>query len=169
MTRPFRPAAMRPLLALLLLIVLVVPKRTAAQSPPPADADRAAVEAAVLDYVDALYDVDTLRVERSVHPELAKRGFARSREGGYRELKMTYAELHRLATTWNAAGRLDRARAPREVVVYDVLDQTATAKLTAAWGVDYLHLARYDGRWRIVNVLWQSPPPAVAAATGAGQ
>ncbi|HEX2190415.1 MAG TPA: nuclear transport factor 2 family protein, partial [Longimicrobiaceae bacterium] len=39
--------------------------------------ERAAIEAAVYDYVDALYRVDPSRVERSVHPELAKRGFSR--------------------------------------------------------------------------------------------
>jgi hypothetical protein len=39
-----------------------------------------------------------------------------------------------------------------------VLDQTASAKLTASWGIDYLLLAKYDGRWMITHVLWQTPP-----------
>jgi hypothetical protein len=50
------------------------------------------------------------------------------------------------------------------VVLYDVQDQTASAKLTAWWGTDYLLLARENGRWMITHVLWQSPPPAAAAA-----
>ena len=125
----------------------------------PSNPDEAAVEQAVYDYVDALYELDSTRIERSVHPDLAKRGFVRNPDGSYRELRMSYDELVALAARWNAGGRVDPATAPREVVVLDVLDQTATAKLTAAWGVDYLHLARYDGRWRIVNVLWQVPPP----------
>ena len=45
-------------------------------------------------------------------------------------------------------------------VIFDVQDQTASAKLTAWWGTDYLLLARYDGRWMIREVLWQTPPPA---------
>ena len=36
------------------------------------------------------------------------------------------------------------------------MNQTASAKLTAAWGVDYFHLAKYGGKWKIVHVLWQS-------------
>jgi hypothetical protein len=123
------------------------------------DPEREAVAQAVYDYVDALYQVDPARIERSVHPDLAKRGFVRDEGGAYRERQMTYGELVDLAGRWNREGRLDPAAAPREVVVLDVLDQTATAKLTAAWGVDYLHLAKYDGRWQIVNVLWQVPPP----------
>ncbi|HEV2149676.1 MAG TPA: nuclear transport factor 2 family protein [Longimicrobiaceae bacterium] len=122
--------------------------------------ERAAIEAAVYDYVDALYRVEPSRVERSVHPELTKRGFHRPQEGApYRELKMTYTQLRDLAGSWNREGRVDPARAVREVTVLDALDQTASAKLVADWGVDYLHLAKYDGRWQIVNVLWQSPPP----------
>ena len=42
--------------------------------------------------------------------------------------------------------------------MYDVLNQTAAAKLTAMWGVDYMHLAKYDGKWKIVNILWQETP-----------
>lgn len=128
-------------------------------APAPAADEREAVRAAVLDYVDALYEVDPTRVERSVHPELAKRGFFRPRNASsYDESKMSYEQLHALAGRWNSRGGVDARTAVKEIVVYDVLDQTATAKLTAQWGIDYLHLARYDGRWKIVNVLWQSPP-----------
>lgn len=44
-------------------------------------------------------------------------------------------------------------------MLFDVQDQTASAKLTAWWGTDYLLLAREQGRWVILQVLWQSPPP----------
>lgn len=55
-------------------------------------------------------------------------------------------------------GRTTPATAPREVIVGEVNDQTATAKVVAWWGIDYLQLAGYDGKWMIVNVMWQSPP-----------
>ncbi|MDH3628431.1 MAG: nuclear transport factor 2 family protein [Acidobacteriota bacterium] len=29
-------------------------------------------------------------------------------------------------------------------------------RLTAEWGVDYFHLAKYDGKRMLVHVLWQS-------------
>jgi hypothetical protein len=51
------------------------------------------------------------------------------------------------------------AGAPKEVNLLDVQDQTAAAKVVAWWGTDYLHLAKYEGRWMIVHVIWQSPPP----------
>ena len=32
------------------------------------------------------------------------------------------------------------------------------AKVTAWWGTDYLLLGKFDGRWMIRDVLWESPP-----------
>jgi hypothetical protein len=44
------------------------------------------------------------------------------------------------------------------VVLLEVLDQIAAAKVVAWWGTDFLHLAKIDGRWMITQVVWQTPP-----------
>ena len=112
-----------------------------------------------MDYVEGVYQVDAARIERSVHPDLAKRGFfIKKGETAYSPHVMTFAQLVELAKNYNKNGRVP-ANAPKDVVVYEVADQTASAKVTAAWGIDYLHLAKYEGTWKIVNVLWQSHPP----------
>lgn len=121
-------------------------------------ADKEAVRQAALDYVESVYNVNPALVERSVHPDLAKRGFfLKPGETAYAPLTMTYAQLIELAKNYNKNGRVPKD-APKEVVVYEVLDQTASAKVTASWGIDYLHLAKYEGVWKIINILWQSPP-----------
>jgi len=70
---------------------------------------------------------------------------------------MTFEQLKDVARNWNKDGKL-RKDAPKEITVFDVLDQTATAKLVAEWGIDYFHLAKFDGKWMIINIVWQSPP-----------
>jgi hypothetical protein len=129
------------------------------QTTTPAIADeQALIRQAVLDYVEGVYEVDPTRIERSVHPELAKRGFYVKRgETSYTPAPMTFTELVELSKRYYAKTKPPR-NAPKEIVILDQLDQTASAKLTAAWGVDYMHLAKYDGKWMIVNVLWQSLP-----------
>lgn len=123
--------------------------------------DKEAVRQAALDYVESIYEVDPARAERSVHPDLAKRGFSvRKGETAYTPNIMTFTQLVELAKTYNKNGRVPKD-APKEVVVYEVSDQTASAKVTASWGIDYLHLAKYDGKWKIINILWQSPPKPV--------
>lgn len=146
---------MRRLIPFAAVATLVAATPAGAQSA----SDSAGVRAAVLDYVEAIYRVDTSRVMRSIRPELAKRGYFIPRgKTEYASEPMTYAELIEVAKTWNRAGRVDPEQAPKDVRILDMLDQTASAKLTARWGVDYLHLAKYDGRWMIVNILWQTPP-----------
>jgi len=119
--------------------------------------DRAQVERAVLDYVEGIYEVKPELIERSVHPDLVKFGFARrSPEDDWRVIPMSYERLVELAGEYYAQAGGAPADAPKKVEILDVLNQTASAKLTASWGVDYFHLAKYDGRWKIVHVLWQS-------------
>lgn len=120
--------------------------------------EEAAVRAAVLDYVEGVYEVAPERIERSVHPKLAKVGYARRKAADpYREIPMTFEGLVKLAGSYNADGEIPEG-APKEVVIYEILDQTASIKLIAEWGIDYMHLAKFDGKWKIVNVLWQSHP-----------
>jgi hypothetical protein len=146
---------MKKVIFMMIAFAMVWPAATRAQS----NAEREAVKQAVLDYVEGIYEVDHKRIERSVHPELAKRGFyVKKGETAYTGTPMTFAQLVELAKTYNKGGRVPKD-APKEVVIYDVLDQTASAKLTAVWGIDYMHLAKYDGKWMIVNILWQTPPP----------
>jgi hypothetical protein len=53
-------------------------------------------------------------------------------------------------------------RRQEDVSILDVYQGAASAKVIAADWVDYLHLARWDGRWVIVNVLWELKPKSPA-------
>ena len=72
-----------------------------------ADEDRAAVERAVKDYVEGIYQVKPELVERGVHADLAKLGFWRADETTeYRgPMSMTKEQLVELSKEWNAEGR----------------------------------------------------------------
>ncbi len=120
----------------------------------------AAVERAVMDYCEAFYEVKPAYIERSVHPELHKFGFGRrSPDEAYQKIPMNYTQLIDLAKRWNKDGTKAKG-APKKVEVLDVLDQIACAKLTAAWGIDYLLLGKYDRKWKIEQVIWQTHPHA---------
>ncbi len=121
--------------------------------------DRDAIRAAVLDYVEGFYLGDTARLVRSVRPEVTKYGFYVPRnKTAYEGEAMPWKEFLSYANSVKARNRPPNPEWPKQIDLLDVADQTASAKLTAWWGIDYLHLAKYDGRWMIVHVLWQSPP-----------
>jgi hypothetical protein len=142
----------------LIIAVLGLAIATPGNRPQAAD-DREGVRQAVLDYVEGIYQVEPARIERSVHPSLAKTGYWREKDkDGYASGRMSFTALVDIAKNWNKDGSKAKG-APKEITIFDVQDQTASAKLVAAWGMDYFHLAKYDGKWMIVNVLWQSLPP----------
>ncbi len=117
-----------------------------------------AVEAAVKDYVEAIYQAQPERMVRSLHPSLDKRGYYRAPENadyGTPTL-MSYESLVDLAGWWNADGKREGLK--YEVRVNSVMDKTASAWLSADWGVDHMHLENVDGSWKIIQVLWQSHP-----------
>lgn len=139
------------------LLTLVLPFAAKAQT----NEDKEAVRQAALDYIESIYDVDPAKAERSVHPDLAKRGFSlRSGATTYTPLTMTFTQFVELSKTFNKNGRVPK-NAPKEVTVFEVSDQTASAKITASWGIDYLHLAKYEGKWKIINILWQTLPARI--------
>lgn len=120
--------------------------------------DQAAVRQAALNYVTAVYEGKTDLIHQSVAPDLVKFGYMRQQDGSYRTGQMSFEQLLEVAKTWNANGQRDTS--VKAVEVYDVLDQTASAKVTASWGSDYLLLAKLDGTWKIRQIIWQTPPPA---------
>ena len=115
---------------------------------------------AVLDYVEGFYHTEPERFDRSLSPDMVKYGYWMSPEGEYQGSPMNFEQAKRFAAMWSADNRqgIDED-SPKEIVVMDVLDKTAVAKLTAVWGIDYFQLEKNDGVRQIRHVIWQSPPP----------
>lgn len=119
--------------------------------------DEEGVRRAALDYLEGFYEGDDAKLRRSVHPEVNKFGFAREAPGGaYQRYPMSFEQMFQFAAGVRAGRNLPPEGAPKEVMVLDVQDQTAVVKVVAWWGQDYMQMARYDGRWMIVHILWQS-------------
>jgi hypothetical protein len=112
--------------------------------------DEADIAAAVLDYFEGWFDGDAERVERALHPDLAKR----SLEEDGRSLDETTAAWMIDAT----ARGIGRARDPGdrriEVDIEDVHGVIANVTVRSAVYREYVQLARTDDGWRIVNTLW---------------
>lgn len=128
-----------------------------AQAPPAEDPARQAIRATALDYIEGWYDGDAARMARALHPELAKRVVKPTADGKGRFEHMGTEQL--LAFTKAAYGKqTPKERQQKDVQILDVFGSAATVKVTATDWIDYLHVARIDGRWVIVNVLWELKP-----------
>jgi hypothetical protein len=116
--------------------------------------EKAEIEKAILNYVDAFYKADTSLAYESIAKDLAKRGYYTNKDGKISEAKMSFDQLVKLAQRWKNTQNITEA-SPKKITVFDILDKIASAKVEAKWGIDYFHLAKVEGKWIIINVLWQ--------------
>jgi hypothetical protein len=117
--------------------------------------ERTAVEAAivraVLDYFEGWFDGDAGRMERALHPGLAKR----SVEKDGLTLDETTAEWMIDATARGVGGERDPGDRRIEVEVEDVYDTIANVTVRSAVYREYVQLALTPEGWKIVNTLWE--------------
>lgn len=137
--------------------MMILPEAATAQH----GTEQEGVRRAALDYLEGFYEGNTDKIRRGVHPEATKYGFFVPRDKQvYSGEPMSFQEMLDYAAGVKERGNHPDASAPKEVIILDVLDQTAAAKVIAWWGTDYLHLAKYEGEWKIIHVLWQTRPPS---------
>jgi Putative lumazine-binding len=118
--------------------------------------DTVAIQRAALDYIESQHKPNPQQMERALHPRLVKRTFWKDKVTGKEFVDENFAEnLVILAERYNAKGDKFPARPKKEVRLLDVSDRTASVKLLADDWIDYMHLVKVNGTWKIINVLWQ--------------
>ena len=120
--------------------------------------DTDAIRQTALDYIEGFYNADFQRMSNAIHPELVKRIIARDTLGNIMLSNMGSSQLL-FNTKRNRNVNVLNPDQPfkAEVIVYDVFRNIATVKVgtNKFRFVDYLHLGKFDGEWKIVNVLWE--------------
>jgi Putative lumazine-binding len=122
-------------------------------------ADTAGIKAAAMDYIEGWYAGDAARMERAVHPELVKR-IVTTPTSGRSQLESIGAMTMVLRTRAGGGSRTPPERQQKDLTILDIFANAAVAKIIASDWVDYLELAKWNGRWVIVNVLWELKPKA---------
>jgi len=123
------------------------------------------VKKAVEKYVDAFYLNKPELIREVVHPKLRKIGYWKQSSEYAAGSELTFEDLLKLADGTDPRHRFPKG-ATREVKVFDITDKLATARSKAVWGMDYFHLAKLDGKWTIVNIVWQGPEPSTQKSVG---
>ena len=118
-------------------------------------ADTGAIRAAALDYAEGWYEGNGARMARAVHPELVKR-IVMWDSVSKRSVIQTMGATALVNGTFRGFGKDTPAdRQEKAVSVLDVFQNVASVRVTMADWIDYLQVAKVEGRWVIVNVLWE--------------
>jgi hypothetical protein len=142
------------LLALLLLATLTLP---AVADSKPSPEDEAGIRAAALDYIESYYEGAPERMERALHPHLAKRITRNDSAGRMRLDQMSALELVQIIRT-GSGKNIPKEKQIKNVTILDVYGTMATVRAEMLEWIDYMHLAKVNGQWKIVNVLWELKP-----------
>jgi hypothetical protein len=137
------------------LLVLALGSALAAPAFAQSAADSAAIKAPALDYIEGWYAGDGDRMERSLHPDLAKRIINTNPANGRNSLGHQSAMTLVQSTRRGGGKDAPPAKVRKDVRILDIFGNTASVRIDAGEWVDYLHVAKWNGRWVIVNVLWE--------------
>jgi CubicO group peptidase (beta-lactamase class C family) len=143
---------MRLMIVMLVGAALLGPELGLAQTA----ADSAAIRATALDYIEGWYEGNADRMERALHPHLAKREVLQDRPSGSRLVEVSALDL--IQSTRRGVGKVERARRRTDVRILDVFGNAAMVKIDATDWVDYLQEIKWNGRWVIINVVWENRP-----------
>jgi len=144
---------MRKLFLVAVVALLSIVPTAKAQSP----SDAEAIKQTALDYIEGWYEGNPERMERALHPELAKRIVRTSKEG-MSNLNQISAMTLVQYTRRGGGKNTPKEKQQKDVTILDVFENAASVKVVASDWIDYLHMAKWNGRWVIVNVLWELKP-----------
>ena len=120
-------------------------------------ADSAAIRATALDYVEGWYTGDSTRMARAVSPDLVKRIVHTGADGSSTLDQMGAARL--VAGAARGYGKqTPPERQQKDVAILDIFQNAASVRATMSDWIDYMQMARFNGRWVIINVLWEMKP-----------
>lgn len=140
----------------LALAFIVIAAAANARSQTPADA--AAIKQTALDYIEGWYEGNADRMEKALHPDLAKRIVRTDPQNGRSSLSQMSAMSLVQGSRAGGGKGTPKDKQQKDVTILDVFEKAASVKIVASGWIDYLHMAKWNGHWVIVNVLWELKP-----------
>ena len=113
-----------------------------------------AIKRAALNYAEGWYEGDADKMESSLSPDLAKRTVRSNPQGQSMVSQMTALALVQ-GTRGGSGKQTAKADQQKDVTILDMMTSSATVKLEMRDWVDYMHLGKVNGKWVIINVLWE--------------
>jgi len=121
------------------------------------DADKAAIKQTALNYAEGWYEGNADKMESSLHPNLAKRRAVTNEKGQSRLDELSALGLVQ-GTRTGFGKQTPKEQQQKDVTILDITGNAAIVKLEMRDWVDYMHIAKFNGKWVIVNVLWELKP-----------
>jgi hypothetical protein len=114
------------------------------------------IKRVTLAYIESQHSPNPKLMQDALHPRVVKRSVFKNKKTKKDYVSEYSAEnLVILAETYNVNGDKFPKQPKKEVKLLDVSAVTASVKLIADEWIDYMHIVKTNGEWKIINVLWQ--------------
>ena len=117
--------------------------------------DRKAVEEAALDYIEGWYESNVERMERCLHPDLQKREIRTLTQTRRSQFGLHTASTLIEGTRLGRGKRIPIDERNIQITVFEIFKNIASVKVTSKLSTEYLHIVKYNGEWKVLNVLWE--------------
>ncbi len=149
----------------LLLVGTLGAARTQPMPEPPSmalrsPADLEGIVQSVHAFGEAWFEGDQEALERCLHPDLVSRVLEAGPKGAA-PLRLGRAStlMEQLGVPAHWGPRTNPSQRHQEVTVLDARGHSASVRASLGDWVAYIHLVAMDGRWAVVNVLWEWARP----------
>ncbi|MBL0745486.1 nuclear transport factor 2 family protein [Chryseolinea lacunae] len=114
------------------------------------------IKRVALAYIEAQHTPNPKLMQDALHPRLVKRSVFKNKATKKDYVSEFFAEnMIILAESYNVKGDKFPKNPRKEVKLLDISARTASVKLIADAWIDYMHIVKTNGEWKIINVLWQ--------------
>lgn len=119
-------------------------------------ADTMAIKKTILNYLEGYYTGNVDRMNDALYHDLAKRYVTPENEKGINGVShMTAMQLVRI-TDSKKDDTAENGELKTEIKIFEIYDKVAIARSEGdkLSFVDFFHLGKINGEWKIINVIW---------------
>jgi len=142
---------MRKTLALLILLALSV--AALAWGSARASNEKSAIAAVAQNYMDAYYTADSARMQKTLHPDFHKRTL--KTVNGHTEISEDTVQSMVEGVRMGSGQEIPVSDRVKKIEVLDVYRDAASVKVVTGRWIDYMHLSKLNGEWRVLDVVLQ--------------
>lgn len=116
--------------------------------------DSLAIRQTAMNYIYGFYEGNAERMEKALHPELAKRIVRTDPQTGRQRFDQMSALTLINITKAGGGKSIPQDQRIFEFEILDITGDNASVKTVAKGFFDYIQMSKWNGEWKIVNVLW---------------
>lgn len=139
----------------ILLLVLTINISLFSQVFAQESSDTTLIQETIANYLDGFYTGDEDRMEQALHPDLAKRIIYTTPNGRSYLQNMGSMSLYQYTKKKKDESE-EHGDLDIKYTIYEIYGKIAIAKAETEHFdfIDFIQLAKVDGEWKIINVLW---------------